>query len=321
MRDCSTFPDECVSRRELITEIARYAPRVGSNASEWPGLTLYRFTSAVSPHWDAVRSLSLCVVVQGRKRVPIGDCAFDYDPFHYLVLSRGMKFQAEILEASPEKPFLSFALQVDPGMVKRISTEMLDRCDTTFLRDVENVPAEAYVSPIDRNLMGAVLRFIGAIRLGQDRRVLAPMYVSEIVYRILQDVQSRRLVRAADAECETNPVARAIAYIRDMVSEPISVEDVAKFVCMSRSAFAHQFREVTGTTPYQFIKHMRLSEAKRILIENNVSMTEAARRVGYASLPHFINEFKRHFGVTPRAYAQAWLGQTTLDVERATARG
>jgi AraC-like DNA-binding protein len=318
VRDCGALRGECGPQGDLIAEIAGCAPRVGPNQSEWPGLTLYRFTSPVPPHWDAVRSLSLCVVVQGRKRVTVGDRSYVYDPFHYLVLSGGMKFQAEILEACCEKPFLSLVLQVDPGIVKRISVEMADRCSATFGREIEAAPAGAYISPIDRNLTGAVLRFLGATKVGQDRRVLAPTYVNEIVYRILQDAQAHRLVEAAATECDTNPIAKAITYIQERISQPITVNDVAEFVCMSRSAFAHQFREVTGSAPYQFIKQTRLMQAQRMLAEADVSITEVAHRVGYASLSHFINEFKRHFGVTPRTYAEAQRGRAALDVERAT---
>jgi AraC-like DNA-binding protein len=324
VRNRGVLPRERATRADLIAEIARCAPRVGPNESEWPGLTLYRFTSSVSPHWDAVRSLSLCVVVQGQKRVTVGDRSYDYDPFHYLVLSRGMRFQAEILEACREKPFLSFVLQVDPGIVKRISSEMAEtagRCSATFGREIEVVPAGPYISPVDRNLAGAVLRFLGAIKLGQDRRILAPTYVNEIVYRILQDAQARRLAEAAAAECDTNPIAKAITYIQERISQPITVNDIAEFVCMSRSAFAHQFREVTGSAPYQFVKQSRLLQAQKMLAEGDVSITEVAHRVGYTSLPHFINEFKRHFGVTPRTYAQARRSRVALDVERATTPG
>lgn len=318
MTDGGIPPGERGPDGELVAEIARCAPHVGPNESEWPGLTLYRFTSSISPHWDSVRSLSLCVVVQGQKRVTVGDRAYHYDPFHYLVLSGGMKFQAEILGACREKPFLSFVLQVDPTLVQRVSAEMLGVCSGMFCGDTGETAAGAYISPIDRNLTGAVLRFLGAIKAGQDRRVLAPMYVSEIVYRVLQDAQARRLVAAAGAERDTNPIARAIKYIQERISEPISVTDVAEFACMSRSTFAHHFREATGSAPYQFIKQMRLERAQRILVEAEVSMTEVARQVGYTSLSHFINEFKRHFGVTPRSYAEAQRGRVALDVERAT---
>jgi hypothetical protein len=109
---------------ELVTLVARFAPKVGANVCEWPGITFYRFEETVADLWDVVSSLSLCVVAQGRKRTRIGSEEFCYDPLNYLVLCRGVRFQAHILEASPAKPFLSFVLEVDPQIVTDVLTAM-----------------------------------------------------------------------------------------------------------------------------------------------------------------------------------------------------
>ncbi len=95
------------SRDELIAELAARAPKEGANNGIWPGLTIYRFTSPVGPTWEEIQSLSLCVVAQGRKAVTFDGKTYLYDPFRYLVLGSHLHFQAEVLEASISRPFLS----------------------------------------------------------------------------------------------------------------------------------------------------------------------------------------------------------------------
>src|SRR5205807_1070685 len=110
------------------------------------------------PQWDEVHSLSLCVVVQGHKRVRVGGTDYFYDPFNYFVMTRGMRVQAEVLDGSPTKPFLALVLQVEPTVAKGIIADMHEKAALLYQRPLPAPPA-AYVSALDQNLTGAVLRF------------------------------------------------------------------------------------------------------------------------------------------------------------------
>ncbi|WP_344309623.1 AraC family transcriptional regulator, partial [Streptomyces turgidiscabies] len=188
--------DELVQAGELVSLIAQYAADEGANHSVWPGLTLYRFDSAIPPHWDAVNALSFCLVAQGRKKVRIGSRDYVYDPLHYLVLTRDLRFQAEIIEASAVQPFLSFVLQIDPELVTEVLATMHRPMAALYQKPQAPRPV-AYVSPLDTNLMGATYRFLLSVDSDTDRAVLAPMYVREIVYRLLLSEQRARLVEKA----------------------------------------------------------------------------------------------------------------------------
>jgi hypothetical protein len=148
------------STGDLIAELVARAPKVGANTGIWPGLTIYRFTGPVGPTWDEIQSLSLCIVAQGRKAVTVDGETYVYDPFRYLVLGSRLHFQAEILEASIGRPFLSFVLQIDPALVRQVSSDMLERRTTAFRsRNAEAQPVErACVSALDQDLLGVVLR-------------------------------------------------------------------------------------------------------------------------------------------------------------------
>lgn len=317
----STFElpnEERLVTGDIIAELARMAPQPGPNSGAWAGLTVYRLTAPQASQWDEVRSLSLCVVAQGRKAVYAKGIRYQYDPFNYFVFKKGMRFQAEILEATIDKPFLSLVLQIDPTVVRRVTADMRDR-ETTVFRKSSTPHPDAYVCPLDQNLMGAMLRFLRAVDIGADRRVLAPMYLQEIVYRLLQAEQCHHLIESASSEIDANPVSAAVEYVRAHMDEPVTVNELAERACMSPSAFAHLFRESIGVSPYQFVKGVRLERARVLLVEDASSVSEAARQVGYSSLSHFINEFKRRYGLTPREYADMQRGSVPMQVGLRTA--
>jgi AraC-type transcriptional regulator N-terminus len=197
---------------DLVAELASMATEAGANTGVWPGLTVYRFTAPAGPTWEEIQSLSLCIVAQGRKAVTVGGETYLYDPFRYLVLSSHLHFQAEILEASFGRPFLSLVLQIDPALVRQVSSDMLERRTTAFRSpgaEIRPTP-EACVSALDQELTGVVLRFLRAVRNIADRRVLAPLYLQELVYRVLQREQYARLLALAAAESASNPVSAVL---------------------------------------------------------------------------------------------------------------
>ncbi|MBB5916611.1 AraC-like DNA-binding protein [Nocardia transvalensis] len=296
---------------DLIAELAARAPHIGANEGGWPGLTIYRFTEPTEPQWEEIQSLSLGIVAQGRKAVTADGKRYVYDQFNYLVLSSNLHFQAQILEASPRKPFFSFVLQIDPALVRKVSTDMLGRRAAPFppIRADDDFD-KCVVSALDHELMSSVLRFLRSLAVGADRRVLAPLYMQEMVYRVLQREQFARMLHIAAQQASGNPVAAALVYIREHLAEPLAVPDLAEQVSLSPSAFSHLFREVTGRSPYQFVKEVRLDRARELLVEGRLCVADVARAVGYSSVSHFIKEFRGRFGTTPRDYANAGsLGQ------------
>lgn len=300
-----------VTPGDLVAELKARAPKIGTNDGLWPGLTIYRFDAPAVPLWEEVRELHLCVIAQGRKCVTTDGAKRFYDPLTYMAISDNLPFRTEIVEASPAKPFLSFGLQLDHELVREVSNDIiLERQTTAFTSARPAKPTKpSFVSALDRDMMDAILRFLRALSTGADRRVLAPVFLKEIVYRALQAEQYTRLIERAASESGNNPVSAIIAYVHEHLAEPLSVSDLAERAFMSPSAFSHLFRDVAGRSPYQFVKEMRLTKARELLIENEASITQISKAVGYRSTSHFINEFRDRYGMTPRACSDALSGR------------
>ncbi|MFC4534650.1 AraC family transcriptional regulator [Sphaerisporangium dianthi] len=295
-----------VSSADLISALAARAPEIGGNDGGWPGLTLYRFTEPMAPAWEEIQSLSLGIVAQGSKAVIVDGKRYLYDPFHYLVLSGNVHFQAEVLRASAREPFLAFVLEIDPALVRKVSTDMLGRRSGAFDPAAEHGEADrCVVSPLDPELMAAVLRFLRSLDSGADRRVMAPICVEEMVYRVLRREQFSRMLHIAARQTSHSSISAALTFARAHYAEPLTVNDLARQAALSPSAFSTLFREITGRPPYRFLKEYRLDRARELLVDHRRSVAETSRHVGYASVSHFIKEFRNRFGVTPKAYADA----------------
>jgi AraC-like DNA-binding protein len=285
----------------LAAFAAEHATAIGLNRSQWPGLVLYRFEERTSLQWDQVGSVALCVVVQGRKRVRIRGVDHFYDPFHYLVITRALRFEWEILQASPQTPFLSLVLEVQPDVVDDVLVTMTRQAASPEMRSLPRL--DAYVSPLDQHLLSAVRRLLASLDSDLDRTVLAPLHLREITYRVLRSEQAHCFLESGQRERHPNAVTAAIRYMRQAITTPLTVADIADAVCMSESGFAHLFKGATGVSPLRFLRQLRLEQARSLLLTGS-TVGQAASQVGYSSVSHFIEEFKRHHGQTPRSYTQ-----------------
>lgn len=295
-----TTLEQRLTSADLVGDLAECAPLEGANTGLWPGLTVYRFSEPSEPRWEEIRALSIGIVAQGGKAVRINGERLIYDQFNYLVISNGLHFECEVVEASPTEPCLCFVLEIEPSLVRRVSADMIGGVEGT----PPDGPDQGTVSALDDELMSSVVRFVRSLADTGDRRVLAPLYLQEMVYRVLQREQFARMLDLAAQQSAGNPVGAALTYISDHLAEPLTVTTLAQQVNLSPSAFSRLFREITDRSPYQFVKELRLNRSRELLIEGRLGVTDVARAVGYASASHFIKEFRTRFGTTPREYAE-----------------
>ena len=94
-------------------------------------------------------------------------------------------------------------------------------------------------------------------------------------------------------------ISRAIGHLREHFDEPLKIDDFARELGMSVSGFHHHFKSVTSMSPLQFQKHLRLQEARRLMLGEDMDAASAGFRVGYEDPSHFSREYKRHFGAPP----------------------
>jgi AraC-like DNA-binding protein len=281
-------------REELGERIAHALPRDGK-VEVRPGLVVTRLSSPTGPEY-AVLEPWLCMIAQGAKDVLLGDEWFHYDPAHYLISTLGVPAVGRVVEASRERPYLGLRLSLDPSVVTSVMIEAAVGADSRGQgAGVKGVG----VSPLGADLLDATVRLMRLIDRPGEYRVLAPLIVREIVYRLLSGPQCDRLRHLATFGGHTHRMVRAVEKLRGGFDKPLRVEDVARDLAMSVSGFHARFKAVTGMSPLQFQKHLRLQEARRLMLNENLDAGEAGFRVGYEDQSYFSRDYKRHFGEPP----------------------
>lgn len=139
----------------------------------------------------------------------------------------------------------------------------------------------------------------------QEMQLCRPRF-EELISLLLRNIFiliSRNLIKAnrADNSLE-NEVELAMHYFRENYRSEINVEDYALTRGMSASNFYRVFKQISGSTPLQFILKLRLSNAQNLLENSNLSIAEIASAVGYENPLYFSRLFNKHIGVSPSEY-------------------
>jgi AraC-like DNA-binding protein len=280
------------NREELVERIAR-AMREDGPAQPLPGLHLYRSSVPLEPVHSVVEP-SVCVIAQGSKEVLLGESRYRYDPSHYLLATVELPRVSQVLEASKERPYLSLRLELDPVLVSLVLVE----AGHSSRRDHADVSA-IDVSPLDGNLLDAFVRLVRLLDAPAEAQVLMPLITREIIYRLLVGEQGSRLRHLATLGGYTPYIARAVERLRQDFDQPLRIEDIARELGMSVSGLHHHFKAVTAMSPLQFQKQLRLQEARRLMLGEDLDAASAAYRVGYHDASHFNREYKSLFGIPP----------------------
>ena len=280
------------NRQELVERIAQ-AIREDGRVEPLKGLYLHRSSSPTEPV-HGVSKPAFCVIAQGSKEVFLGENRYQYDPAHYLLTTVELPVVSQVLEASQAQPYLSVRLQLDPTLVGSVLVEA-DITSPPGHGDVKAID----VSLLDASLLDAVVRLVRLLDSPAEARVLAPLITREIVYRLLMGAQGARLRHIAVLGGYSHCMSRAVDLLRKDFNQPLRIESLAQELGMSISGFHHQFKAVIAMSPLQFQKRLRLQEARRLMLGENLDAASAGYRVGYDDASHFNREYKSLFGLPP----------------------
>lgn len=279
-------------REELAERIAWAMPKAG-RTEVFEGLILRRYAPTAEPIY-AVSQPMLCVIAQGSKEIYLGERRYQYDPFHYLLVTAELPVVGQVLEASEERPFLGLVLMLDPALVSSVMVE----AGYSVPQSGSSVRA-IDVSPLGANLLNAVVRLVRLQDAPNEVPILAPLIKREIVYRLLQGAQSSRLRHIAKLNGSSHRITRAVKQLHKSFDQPLRIEHLAEEHGMSVSGFHHHFKAVTGMSPLKFQKQLQLQEARRLMLNEDLDAATAGYRVGYNDASHFSREYKRLFGTPP----------------------
>lgn len=280
-------------RKSLATSIARWTRGREQFPTAIPGLTFYHHDQPTELR-SGLYEPSICLVAQGAKRAHLADESYVYDIDHYLITSVHLPTTFQVIKASPDQPYLGLLLKID----LREMSQMMVESNLPAPRTQQTGHGMA-IGEVSLPLLGAVQRLVGLLDQPEDIPILAPIIQREILYRLLVGDQGARLRQIAAAGSQGNQIARAIEWLKGNFCQQLSMDDLAAQARMSPSSFYTHFRSMTSLSPLQYQKQLRLQEARRLMLAEQLDATSAAMKVGYESPSQFSREYSRLFGAPP----------------------
>lgn len=302
--------DERPAKQRPLVELAgRLAPHQGYNQTGLPAVRILR-TEAVLHDVPVLYKPGAVFVLQGRKRGILEGEVYLYDEDHYLAISVPVPFRMESA-ASKERPLLAVYVEFDMGLAAEIATEVEVRRGESATEKVRSLVS----SRMEPDIEDVVLRLLRALRDPVETAILGMSILRELHYRVLVGPQGDAMISALQQRGTAGRIVQSLARLRETSSSEISVADLASEAGMSTPSYHAHFRALTGSSPMQYVKSMRLHEARLMMARSDRTITEVALSVGYVSPAQFSRDFKRHFGRTASEevkWVRRHLGELTL---------
>jgi AraC-like DNA-binding protein len=278
----------------LARAIGRFAQTDGDYDTAIPALTLHRRSAPTEP-LHCIYNLGLGVVAQGDKQVLIREEAFGYGPGQSMLTTIDLPVVSHVTRASAREPFLGLMLTLDVRSILQMASEI----DAPRPRRDDAQGSIAF-ERLDASLLDAVTRLVGLLDEPALVPRLAPLIQQEIIVRLLTGPHGQQLRHLVVAGSPGQQIAKAVAWLKQNFAQPLQGDELADRAHMSPSTFRQHFRNLTGVSPLQYQKQLRLQEARQLMLNENLDAGSAGGRVGYESPSQFSREYSRLFGAPPQ---------------------
>lgn len=143
-----------------------------------------------------------------------------------------------------------------------------------------------------------------ALTFAPDSDILAAAKLLTLLCTIKKDCFM--VPAATPADYHRSVISVAVEYMRRNYAEPLTVEQIAEHCSLSASYFYKLFLGTVHTTPYNYLLVLRLSAAKSLLVNTDLSVSEIAARCGFNSQAYFSDCFKKQTGLTPSRFRNSF---------------
>lgn len=300
----------------LTQAICRYAALHADHDGLAPtpveGLRLMRVRRPGGPMHSIYKPL-VCLVLQGAKRMTIGPGTDVFRAGQSVVVGLDAPVTGRIVEATPEEPYLAVAIELDMALVRELATE-LGTPEPARTEPVRTL----FVLDTDEAALDCATRMVRLLDTPDAIPALRPAIMKELHYWLLAGRHGSAIRGLAMPDGQAERVAAAARLLRAEFRGPVPVERLAAAAGMSVSTLKRRFKALTSLTPLRFQKDLRLEEARRLMLAEGQTASQAAFAVGYESASHFTRDYRRLFGAPPRRDVRAAAERGPAD---ANARG
>lgn len=283
---------------DVFASLSRLAGQIaktdGDYKTESPGLMIYR-RSVVTEPMPCIYGLGLGVTIQGGKRVSLGNDIYDYGPGQSVMTYVDLPVVSYVSQATHSEPYLGLRLELDARAISQAAAgiESSKRMSGASLRGIS-------VAELDNGLLTALTRLLEILSEPSLLPHIGPLIEQEIIVRLLHGEHAPMLQHLVTAGSPSQQIARVMAWMGKNYTTELSMDELAKMAHMSPSTFRQHFRAVAEVSPLQYLKYLRLQNARQLLLNEESDAGSVALRVGYESASQFSREYSRLFGEPPQ---------------------
>ncbi|MCP1462349.1 AraC family transcriptional regulator [Pseudomonas sp. S3E17] len=279
--------------RRLIEKVTR---QIGLNEvckTSIPGLAFYRMADLGTPTY-CIYEPCVAIILQGAKEITFGEEACEFGPGAFFVTSVDIPTLARVTAASEATPYLSVVLKLNLSMLNEV-IQTLDPPTQEMATQARGFVSGAASS----EMLDAFARLATLIERPLEAGLMSDLIKREICVRLLLSGAGQWLRSVTRDGYRDKGIVRAIEWLKHHYDKPLHVADLAERSGMASSTLHHSFRKLTGTSPVQYQKALRLQAARSLMLTDRVDVNTAALRVGYESVAQFSREYARRFGAPP----------------------
>jgi AraC-like DNA-binding protein len=242
-------------------------------------------------------NLGLGVVAQGRKQALVDGQVNACGPGQSMLTTIDLPVISHVTQASAEQPLLGLMLTLDPRRVQEVAADMKLPPPSRRL-DCRTLSIE----PLDAPLVADLVRLVSLLGESADLvHRLAPLLQEQILVRLLLGPHGPQLRHLVSDGTPSQQISKAVSWLKQNFAQSLHIDELATRVHMSPTSFRQHFRKMTGTSPLQYQKTLRLQEARQLMLSRHLDAGSASGLVGYESPSQFSREYSRMFGAPPQA--------------------
>jgi AraC-like DNA-binding protein len=284
-------------KRAVETYCATHASRDGLWTTPVPGLAMKCAHAPTAPS-PAVYKPLVCFILQGAKEVVFGTRSRVIEPGKSLIVAMDLPITSHVLEARRDAPYLAVSVMLDMALVHELAS-VLDETPESA-----NDNEALFVTDTDEAVLDCATRLARLIDDPGAIPLLQTSITRELHYWLLRGTHGSTVRNLAAPDAAGLRIGLALKTIQANLGAPLSTLELATAAHMSVSTFSRKFRAFTNMTPFHYQKHLRLVEARRMMMSDGATATLAATSVGYESVSHFNRDFARMFGAPPVTYVR-----------------
>ncbi|MBX3617335.1 AraC family transcriptional regulator [Nitrosomonas sp.] len=278
--------------KELIEIVDKLNLSEGINETAIPILTIRKHSESITAH--SIFTPLFCLNLQGNKEIDLGDEHYFYGPGQFILVSAELALTGRVTNVSKKNPFYGIIIEIDPLLIIDVLKDM------PFYKKDKSTPKRALVvNTADNKIFDATKRLLLTLNAKDEIPILSKLYIKEILFRLLQIDSGQTLAQLGLMGSQFQRIKNSISFITNNFKDKLNVDELAHAAGMSTASFHKFFKEVTGFSPIQFQKKIRLIEARGLILSNSKGISDIAFSVGYESPSQFSREYSRKFGISP----------------------